>query len=257
MIHFIKKVILFCFPFLRRKKVSCQQVVDIEYPRDFSQEEIENISKVKNYTMTSNERLVALSRAIDYVEANKIDGDFVECGVWRGGSMMLSALKLISLRKTDRELFLFDTFEGMSEPTEFDVHSTNKKDAKTLLDEAEQVPGFNIWCISALEEVEQNLKSTGYPEDKMHFIKGKVEDTLPCNDIKKISILRLDTDWYESTKHELETLFDKLERGGVLIIDDYGHWSGAQKAVDEFLEKNNIKMFLNRIDYTGRLGIKI
>jgi hypothetical protein len=227
------------------------------FPVDFTDQEKINIMKVKKYTMTSDERLVTLSRAIDYIEENNIDGDIIECGVWKGGSMMLAALKLIELKNTRRKLFLFDTFEGMTEPLEIDKLATEGKTAKAFLEQQEIGDDNNIWCISSLEEVKENFESIPYPKNNIYFIKGKVEETLPYKGIKKIAVLRLDTDWYESTKHELETLFDKLEKGGVLIIDDYGHWTGAKQAVDEFIKKNEIKIFLNRIDYTGRLGIKI
>jgi hypothetical protein len=227
------------------------------FPDDFTNQEKEIIQIVKPYTMTSYERLIALSRAIDYIEQNNLMGDIVECGVWRGGSMMLAALKLIELKNTSRNLYLFDTFEGMVEPSDVDKLALNEKNAKTLLQQQEKGDGNNIWCISSLEEVQKNLQSTQYPQNNIYYIKGKVEETLPYEGIKKIAVLRLDTDWYESTKHELETLFDKLEKGGVLIVDDYGHWTGAKKAVDEFIKKNKIKIFLNRIDYTGRIGIKM
>ncbi len=81
-------------------------------------------------------------------------------------------------------------------------------------------------------------------------------DTIPKNVPEKISILRLDTDWYESTKHELNNLFPRLVSGGILIIDDYGHFQGSKKAVDEYFEENKISSFLFRIDYTGRLFVK-
>jgi hypothetical protein len=226
------------------------------FPIDFTDQEKTHITKVKKYTMTSDERLVALSRAIDYIEANNIEGNIVECGVWRGGSMMLAALKLIELKNTKRKLYLFDTFEGMTEPSSADKLAVNAQIAKTLLQQQEKGDGNNIWCISSLEEVRKNLQSIPYPKENIYYIKGKVEETLPYEEIKRIALLRLDTDWYESTKHELETLFDKIETGGVLIIDDYGHWTGSKQAVDEFIKKNKIKIFLNRIDYTGRLGIK-
>lgn len=226
------------------------------YPIDFTEKEKSIIKSVEPFTMTSSERLVSLSRAIDYIEKQNIEGSIVECGVWRGGSMMLTALKLKELQNMRRSLYLFDTFEGMTAPTNKDK-TIEGDEARLLLLQQEKGDGNNIWCISGLEEVKQNLRSTGYPENNIHFIKGKVEDTLPYEALDKIALLRLDTDWYESTKHELENLFDKIEVGGVLIIDDYGHWSGAKKAVDEYLEKNSIKMFLNRIDYTGRIGIKL
>ena len=226
------------------------------FPSDFSAEEMSMISQVQEFTMTSDERLVALSRAIDYLIKNDIEGDFVECGVWRGGSMMLAAKKLISLNRTQKKIFLFDTFDGMPPPEEVDSSAINNISASTLLETNEKSVGNNVWCYSALEEVKKNIKSTGYPDENIFYFKGKVEDTLPEKSIKKICLLRLDTDWYESTKHELENLYDLVSEGGIIIIDDYGHWTGAKKAVDEFIEKRKLKIFLNRIDYTGRLIVK-
>jgi hypothetical protein len=114
----------------------------------------------------------------------------------------------------------------------------------------------SVWCFSSIEEVKNNIATLNYPTEKVYFVKGKVEDTIPTTIPQKIAVLRLDTDWYESTKHELEHLFPLLVSGGVLIIDDYGHWEGARKAVDEYIEKNNLNILLNRIDYTGRIAIK-
>jgi len=211
---------------------------------------------VKGFTMTSHERQVVLLRAVDYLVQNKIEGDIVECGVWKGGSMMLIARKLLQLNNTNRNLFLFDTFEGMSEPNEKDVSAIDNSTASELLEKENKLEGDNVWCYSSLEEVKANLQKTEYPKEKIFYFKGKVEDTLPQPAVDKIALLRLDTDFYESTKHELETLYDLLVPGAVLIIDDYGHWTGSKKAVDEFIEKRKLKIFLNRIDYTGRLAIK-
>jgi O-methyltransferase len=227
------------------------------FPSDFSVEEQRNIASVKDMTMTSLERLVSLSRAVDYIVKSKIAGDIVECGVWKGGSMMLVAQKLIQLNERNRSLYLFDTFEGMTAPDERDVSALDNRKAKELMDEVGSQQGGNGWCYSSLDEVKSNLAKTNYPAEKLFYVKGKVEDTLPLPAIGKIALLRLDTDWYESTKHELETLYDSLVTGGVLIIDDYGHWSGSKKAVDEFFEKRQLKIFLSRIDYTGRLAIKM
>ena len=113
-----------------------------------------------------------------------------------------------------------------------------------------------FWCYAPLDAVREAVLSSGYPSRKITFVKGRVEDTLPQAAPEKIAILRLDTDWYESTRHELETLYPRLVRGGVLILDDYGHWQGAKKAVDEYIEKNDLKLFLSRTDYTGRVAIK-
>ena len=230
--------------------------LDNYFPADFSAEEREDLLAVRPFTMTSFERLVSLSRAVDHIVSHNIAGDIVECGVWKGGSMLLVAGKLARLGDKGRQLYLFDTFEGMSEPTKEDVSAVDQTTADQLLNAAERIDGNNVWCYSPLEEVKTNLQKSGYPVGQIHFIKGKVEDTLPEPSIGKIALLRLDTDWYESTKHELETLYDKLVPGGILIIDDYGHWSGSRKAVDEFIAARKLSLFLHRIDYTGRLAIK-
>jgi hypothetical protein len=101
------------------------------------------------------------------------------------------------------------------------------------------------------------MTATGYPSNKIHFIKGPVEETIPRQmPSPSIALLRLDTDWYESTKHELIHLFPRLSAGGILIIDDYGHWAGARQAVDEYFAGLPEKYFFHRIDYSGRLIVK-
>lgn len=92
---------------------------------------------------------------------------------------------------------------------------------------------------------------------KFIILKGKVEDTIPNVLPDTISLLRLDTDWYESTKHELTYLYPKLTKKGILLIDDYGYWQGSKKAVDEYIEEEKLSIFLNRIDLSGRLAVKI
>jgi len=225
---------------------------------DFSENEFKLINSVKKYTLTSPERMYALIESVRYVTRNQISGDIVECGVWKGGSMMLAAKTLMESGNTDYELYLFDTFEGTTKPTEVDKDYLGNSMLKTWKNEfegKEKLPTSADYV--PLEQVQKNLFSIGYPKEKIHFIKGKVEDTIPKNSPEKIAILRLDTDWYESTKHELENLFPILSSGGILIIDDYGHFKGSKKAVDEYFAKNKIKYFLNRIDYTGRLIVKI
>lgn len=226
--------------------------------RDLSENEFRLINFVKKYTLTSPERMYALIEAVRYVVRNKISGDIVECGVWKGGSMMLAAKTLMESNNTNYDLYLFDTFEGTTKPTNVDEDYLGNSMLTTWEKEFE---GKEKMAASAdyasLEEVQKNLFSTEYLREKIHFIKGKVEDTIPENAPEKIAILRLDTDWYESTKYELEHLFPRLSSGGILIIDDYGHFKGSKKAVDEYFVKNKIKYFLNRIDYTGRLIVKI
>jgi hypothetical protein len=100
------------------------------------------------------------------------------------------------------------------------------------------------------------MDSTGYPQNRVRFIKGRVEETVPGEAPEQIALLRLDTDWYESTQHELEYLFPRLAPGGVLILDDYGHWAGARKAVDDYIALHKLPLLLCRIDMSGRIAIK-
>lgn len=228
----------------------------IRYSTSFSASEMAAMERVKGFTATGPGRMAGLIDAVKYVVANRIEGAFIECGVWRGGSSMLAALTLLELGDTSRDLYLFDTFEGMSAPTEKDVMFDGTK-AKDLLNTSERREELNnYWCIGTIENVRRNMIATGYPEKRIHLIKGKVEDTIPQNAPGKIALLRLDTDWYESTKHEMEHLYPRLATNGVLIIDDYGHWVGAKQAVDEYFAALPVKPLLSRLDYTGRMAVK-
>ncbi len=212
------------------------------------------IETVRPYTMTSPERIYALIQAVKYVVRGRIEGDIVECGVWRGGSMMAVAQTLLSLNETNRHLYLFDTFEGMPEPSEQDVDVHGRR--ASLLLRAGRRTRDSTRAFESQESVRANLATIRYPQDCIEFVKGKVEDTVPGQAPAVISLLRLDTDWYESTRHELAHLYPRLSSGGVLIIDDYGHWQGARRAVDEYVSEHNVAVLLNRIDYTGRIGVK-
>lgn len=207
----------------------------------------------KPYTMTSVERMYSLYCSVNYALSNNSKGAFVECGVWRGGSSMLIAKMLSNRNILDRKIYLYDTFEGMTEPSSHDVDLIGRN-ASILFKEKEQ----SVWCFADLEDVQNNMRLVNLPSENIIYVKGKVEDTIPANLPKEdIVLLRLDTDWYESTKHELIHLFPKLINNGVVIIDDYGHWEGCKKAVDEYLKEYKINLLLNRVDYTGRAGIKV
>ena len=128
--------------------------------------------------------------------------------------------------------------------------------AQTLLDQDADRSG-TVWAVAGLDDVRANMLATGYPQELVHYVKGPVESTIPGSAPHgPIALLRLDTDWYESTKHELVHLFPLLSEGGVLIIDDYGHWHGARQAVDEYFAGDCRPFYLHRIDYTGRLLVK-
>ena len=221
---------------------------------DLTEEEQEICMAVAPFTMTSVERIVALIHATKYVTENDIKGDIVECGVWRGGSMMVIANVLQRLGDTTRKLYLYDTFEGMPAPSEKDEQFDGTP-ADQLLNATPKNTG--VWCYADKTDVISNLRLTGYPEGNILLIGGKVEDTIPQTLPDTICLLRLDTDWYESTKHELTHLYPHLVKHGILIIDDYGHWRGAKEATDEYFGQSRVKPFLHRIDYTGRLLIKV
>lgn len=211
--------------------------------------------KCKDYTMTSEERMYSLYNAVKYVVKAGIKGSIVECGVWKGGSMMISALTLMKMNDKKRRLYLYDTFEGMSTPTKEDKTIYDSKDTMKKWESMQKEEG-NEWCYAGLEEVKSNMYSTKYPKNKIKFVKGKVEETLLKTKPKKIAVLRLDTDWYKSTYAEMKHLYPLLSKGGVIIIDDYGHWQGSKKAVDKYFKEKKINILLHSIDYSGRIGIK-
>jgi hypothetical protein len=218
------------------------------------------IDRVRPFTMTSDERLQALIDAVRYCEQRGVPGAFAECGVWRGGSVLTMVLVLQELGVDDRDIHLYDTFEGMTAPTEHDTSALDPPALETW--SAAQSNGERPWSVLFDNEVfdesavRELLLATGYPAERLHFVRGAVEETLPGAAPGEIALLRLDTDWYESTRHELEHLWPQLADGGVLIVDDYGHWEGARRAVDEFFATSAAPVLLNRIDYTGRIAVK-
>lgn len=225
----------------------------IQLPLDLTVEEKEIVLAVSPFTLTGADRLMCLIRATKYIVENRIEGDFVECGVWRGGSMMAVAHTLKQLGDTTRKLCLYDTFAGMSTPTDKDVRFDGMT-AQRLIETVYKNAG--AWRRAGKGEVTRNLLTTGYPESNLLLVEGKVEETIPRTLPAQICLLRLDTDWYESTRHELNYLYPKLVKNGVLIIDDYGHWLGSKQATDEYFEQRTLKPFLHRVDYTCRVAVK-
>jgi O-methyltransferase len=224
------------------------------YPFDFSEADRELCERVAPYTMTTPPRIHALARAVEYVVGARIPGAIVECGVWRGGSMMAVALTLLRAGVSDRELWLYDTYAGMTAPGDADVCYSGER-ASDLLVEKERAS--EVWAYASLEEVRSAMRGTGYPESRIRFIEGPVEETVPKAMPDKIALLRLDTDWYQSTKHELVHLYPRLVVGGVLLLDDYGYWEGQRQAVDEYFAEQGITILLNRIDHSARIGVKL
>ena len=192
-----------------------------------------------------------------HVVDNQIPGDFVECRVWRGGSVMAMAAELCDLGIQEPRIWLYDTFRGMPAPTSTDIETGTGMSTATMLESTAEADGDNVWCVAGLEEVMANVRSTGYPMGNFTIVEGDVAQTLQGVYPEKISLLRLNTDWYESTRMELEVLYPRLALGGVCIFDDYGHWQGARKAVDEYFEKLGHRPYMHPIDYSGRVLIKM
>jgi len=198
---------------------------------------------IRPYTICGTQRLRALYQAVEKVDKAGTPGDIVECGVAKGGSAALMGLASKELGMHARKLWLFDTFEGMPMPEainpDFDI-------AKSYTGE----------CRGTLEDV-SSLFAELELLDRTVMVKGLIQNSLPNSKLKEIAILHIDTDWFESVKTCLEQLYDRVEPGGIIQIDDYGHWEGAKRAVDEFLETRSITQSLNVIDYSGRQLIKM
>lgn len=207
---------------------------------------------VKPFTMTSEDRIIDLFKSLEYIRINDVSGDLVECGVWKGGNILGMMEYLYHHNMLDRKIWLYDTFEGMTKPSEYDVDLNNTSADHVILKN-------NFYnCYSSIDEVRSNLKLSKFESEKLIFVVGDICQTL--TDVKnipnRISLLRLDTDWYESTKKEMEVLYPKLVDKGVLIVDDYGHWKGAKKAVDDYIFSENLNLHIEKIDYTGIKIIK-
>jgi O-methyltransferase len=227
-----------------------QPVPEAPVPVDIDDEAVALFRRVQPYTLTGIERVVALRDAVRYVVDAGVEGAVVECGVWKGGSMLVVAETLLSLGVRDRDLYLFDTFTKMPPPDDVDVDAWGVT-AASVYDEAVDHPFYAF----DQAEVRRLLVATGYPEERLHFVQGMVEDTIPEHAPDRIALCRLDTDWYASTAHELRHLVPRVPEGGVVLIDDYGHFAGARKAVDEHLAEQQVPVLLHRIDYSGRLFV--
>lgn len=225
-------------------------------PVEFTHEDIEILKHVRRHrlTMSSPERMYATLMAARYVCENEIPGDFVECGVWRGGNALLAADVFHRMDPT-RQVYLFDTFAGMTAPTENDVNNRTGAPAMQQY-QATLRHDRSDWCFASLHDVLLNFEQRGL---SCKPIVGDVLQTLRCDENvpTRISVLRLDTDWYESTLLELQVLYPRLQRGGVLVLDDYGHWGGAKKALDEYFAAHAPRPLLACSDYTGRIGVKV
>ena len=224
-----------------------------DLPRHLDEATRATIARVRPRTMTNVPELAALVEAVRYIERVGVPGQVVECGVWRGGSMQAAALTLLELGSTTRELHLFDTFEGMPAPSDVDVRVIDGVSASDLMEVSEK--DANIWAYADRADVQQAMAEVPYPAELIHLHEGLVEDTVPAQAPDAIALLRLDTDWYASTRHELEHLYGRLSPGGVLIIDDYRAWEGSGRATDEWLAATAEPIFLAPMG-PGRVAVK-
>jgi predicted O-methyltransferase YrrM len=222
---------------------------------DLTPEEKVIYSVVGDIAIASPELVAVLVRATEHLVETRTPGAFVECGVFRGGSAMALMMALRFRHCNDRDFYLYDTFAGMPVPTEKDVYHDGRPALEEWL-EKRQSDGNSGWVVSTLSDTRKNIQRVGYPEERVVYVEGLVEDTIPARSPDRIAMLRLDTDFYSSTKHELEHLYPRLSSGGVLIIDDYGAFRGSKQAVDEFFGRMGSKPYLHRVDANVRILIK-
>lgn len=215
--------------------------------------------RVEQATMMSRERAYALYQAVNYIIDNKIPGSFVACGIWRGGPAMLIALTLLHRGVTWRDIVLFDTFTEVTDETA-DREDPSKTDMEAVVRSAKRQPhGSLAWTMASEDEARTNIESCGYDPRRIRLVNGGAHKTLPLVQTGRIALLRLDLDLHDSTLVELETLYPRLERGGVLLVDDYGTWDECRTAVDGYLHGDAVQTIplLQRIDSAGRLAIKL
>lgn len=232
------------------------RLISTRADQSIAPEFIESYEKIKNFTMVDKYSSYAAWRAINYVIDRNIDGAVVECGVWRGGVSIMMA-SVIEVSNSNKKQYLYDTFEGMSQPTSDDIDKYGVSAQSQLSTTTRDNTNDNVWAYASIEDVKQNFALLDISMNNINFIKGKVEETIPKDIPESISLLRLDTDWYESTKHELEYLYPLLSKGGVLLIDDYGYWSGCKKAVDDYFLNIDAKPFFADLPDGGLVAIKI
>ena len=208
---------------------------------------LERFESCKNLSSKKVEFFLTLENILDYLVSNKIDGEIVECGVFKGANCRFICDYLKTNGFEDKKIYLYDTFEGMPTASSEDININSKKNYNEYLDNNSKSSSLkNFYRYENINNVEKNLLSTKYDKNKIFFIKGLVEETIPKKIPEKICLLILDTDYYKSTKHELNHLYPLLIRGGVLIIDDYGTWAGVKKAVDEyFIDNKNLRYFID------------
>jgi hypothetical protein len=217
-----------------------------EVPLLTPETDLDIIRQVQAHTMLSNTQLAFLLRTISLIVHKQIPGDIVECGVWRGGASALMARKLYEMGETTRNIWMYDTFAGMVDPTEIDYSLYYNKSAESLLKSSNKAS--HIWALASKEHVSRVMEMSLYPEERIHLVEGDICQTLRVQKPSQIALLRLDTDWYESTKNELCELVPLLAPGAIVVIDDYGIWAGSRAATEEYFLANPPRPIIEFID---------
>jgi O-methyltransferase len=213
--------------------------------------------RCREYTLTPVKAMYAMYEAACHVTREDIPGDFVECGVWKGGSSMIAALTFARLNAAHRKMYLYDTFAGMPDKDKRDEDSGSGPFQIAMGITTFLRGGHSGIFYASVEEVKKNMESTGYPQELILLVRGLIENTVPGIAPEQIALLHLDSDLYQSTYHELAHLYPRLSRGGVLIIDDYENWKGSREATDQYFREQGISINLNPVGDTGaRMGIK-
>lgn len=185
-------------------------------------------------------RMNNLHEAIKTIVRERIPGDVIEAGVWRGGAAIFMRAALWAYGDETRTVWVADSFEGLPKPSE-----------NIAVDAGYDLSGVVDLAVS-VEEVRENFLRYGWLDERVRFLKGWFKDTLPSAPIGSISLLRADGDLYESTMDILNALYEKVSPGGYVVIDDYGAWPPCRTAVDEFRAKHGITEPMVTIDWTGR-----
>lgn len=212
--------------------------------------------QISTHTMTRPTRAKALWQLCAKVVRGGIPGDLVECGVWMGGSAGLMALALRKFEpKGIRKLHLFDSFEGLPSPSKKDGQKAEEYWKST---EGSDHPNV-ARCVADAEVVRAFLyQSLRIPPEQVVFHEGWFQNTLPLSEeaLRQIAVLRLDGDWYDSTRICLEHLYDRVSPGGVILLDDYFCWEGCRKATDEFRAERGLHNPIIHIDEDSGYWIK-
>ncbi len=226
-------------------ELKCRNAHDKNFLSNAPEQFRELYFQVRNFTMLSRERLYDFYLSVDYVMDNEIRGDIVEVGCWGGGALALALSRVITRHGQKRNVWGFDTFEGHPEPSsdELDVWGNNQ------LERFEEFRSRgDDWCKVEIKQVRENVETVCASTKQLQLIKGKAEETLKVEVPETVSVLRIDVDWYEPSLASLDVLYPRLSRGGVLIIDDYGHHSGSRKAFNEYFRSSCPK--ITHIDYS-------